>query len=78
MRTFRLQRDKDLTGVSGTGVVAEGVQFTDGSVVLRWLGDIASTVHYDVIDHVRRIHGHDGWTRVRWDDEDTDALKREG
>jgi hypothetical protein len=35
-RRFELHRDTDITGVSGTGVVAEGVAFSDGVVALRW------------------------------------------
>jgi len=42
-RTFVLHRDEDVSGVSGTGVVAEGVVFSDGAVVVRWLGKHAST-----------------------------------
>jgi len=34
-RPFVLRRLVDETGVSGTGVVAEGVEFSDGTVALR-------------------------------------------
>jgi hypothetical protein len=37
MRRFELHRTEDLTGVSGTGVVAEGVKFTKTRIV--WLDD---------------------------------------
>jgi hypothetical protein len=37
MRLFSLVRDEDVSGISGTGPIAEGVEFTDGSVALRWL-----------------------------------------
>jgi hypothetical protein len=67
MKTFTLYRDKDVSGVSGTGAVAEGVQFTDGVVVLRWRGEHASTVVWRSIDDALAIHGHDGLTRVVWD-----------
>ena len=40
MRTFRLIRDEDPTGISGTGSVAEGVEFDDGTVAMRWEGPI--------------------------------------
>lgn len=37
MRLFKLHRDADETGVSGTGVVAEGVEFHDGlAEEIRW------------------------------------------
>lgn len=65
MRTFILERDEDVTGVSGTGTVAEGVEFTDGSVVLKWIvGEHRSTVHWSNMGDVEVIHGHDGRTRV--------------
>lgn len=67
-RLFVLERDHDVTGVSGTGVVAEGVQFRDGTVALRWLtGEHRSTVMWDSIYSVEKIHGHDGKTRIVWD-----------
>lgn len=77
MRTFSLVRDADVTGISGTGVVAEGVEFTDGTVVLRWLKagtarpDVIkpTTVVHDDVDSVRNLHGHDGKTRVVYTDE---------
>lgn len=34
-RRFTLVRHDDVTGVSGTGVVADGVRFPDGVVALR-------------------------------------------
>lgn len=68
MRRFFLQRDVDETGVSGTGKVAEGVQFSNGWVALTWLTDINSLVFYPSIDNVRHIHGHGGKTRIQWMD----------
>src|SRR5690606_1601983 len=49
-RTFQLQRDQDISGVSGTGNVADGAQFPDGTVALRWRGERASTVIWDSLD----------------------------
>lgn len=70
MRPFVLYRVEDSTGVSGTGVVAEGVEFSDGRVALRWcVGEHRSTVMWDSIASVRAIHGHDGKTKVTWGDE---------
>lgn len=69
MRRFHLQRDVDVTGVSGTGAVAEGVQFTDGSCALRWRSEHTSTAVYASIGDVETIHGHNGATRVVWVDE---------
>lgn len=69
MRTFKTVRTEDISGVSGTGVVTEGVQFTDGTVVIRWLTDTASTGVYASIEDMIKIHGHGGATMVKWDNE---------
>lgn len=68
MRTFHLQRTTDVSGVSGTGRVAEGVQFSDGKVAIRWIvGEHQSTVLWDDIASVQAIHGHNGATLIVWD-----------
>ncbi len=64
MKLFYLQRDIDESGVSGTGIVAEGVEFSDGRVCMRWLTSTASTGFYDSIDQLELIHGHNGKTKV--------------
>lgn len=69
MRTFHLVRGEDLTGVSGTGVVAEGIQFSDGNVAMRWLSEHRSTVLWADIDTAMKVHGHNGSTYVQWLDE---------
>lgn len=69
MRRFELHRDQDVSGVSGLGVVAEGVQFTDGRCVYRWLSGVATTNVADCLEHIVDIHGHGGATRVVWIDQ---------
>ncbi len=64
MRTFVLERHEDVSGVSGVGTVAEGVQFTDGRCVMRWLSKSPTTTHYDSVHDIAAIHGHDGRTQV--------------
>ena len=64
MRRFELHRDTDETGVSGTGVVAEGVEFGDGRAALRWRSEHRSTAVYDSMADVDAIHGHGGRTRI--------------
>lgn len=68
MRRFYLRREVDVTGFSGTGIVADGVQFSDGVVVIHWRGEHRSTVVWDNIESARIVHGHDGATRVVWED----------
>jgi len=70
MRRFYFERTNDVSGTSGIGVVAEGVQFSDGRVALRWVTDSgpSSTVIYDSVEDAETIHGHNGGTRVVWVD----------
>jgi hypothetical protein len=64
---FFLERNEDVSGVSGTGRVAEGFVFTDGVVALRWLTRYRSSCFYDSIQDVEEIHGHDGATKIVFD-----------
>lgn len=67
MRRFHLLRHKDVSGVSGTGVVAKGCVLDDGTAELHWLGEWPTrTVHERGIESVRHIHGHDGATEIVW------------
>lgn len=66
MKRFQLVRHHDVSGVSGTGVVADGVKFVDGVCVIRWRGLRKSTVVWDRIEDAMAIHGHNGATYVKW------------
>lgn len=70
-RRFELHRTEDHTGVSGVGVVAEGVAFTDGTVALRWRSQWPTSVvfHDRGVEAVDAVHGHGGSTRIVWLDE---------
>ena len=70
MRRFYLERTVDESGISGTGRVAEGVEFDTGDVVVCWLTATSSIGVYRNIKAVKAIHGHNGATKVRWFDED--------
>lgn len=37
MRTFAIERQHDESGVSGTGIVLEGVVFSSGQTIVHWL-----------------------------------------
>ena len=67
-KRFHLRRIEDATGVSGTGRVAEGVVFSDGTCAIRWLTATKSTAVYATLADVITIHGHDGGTLVVFDD----------
>lgn len=66
MRLFQLHRAEDESGVSGVGIVAEGVQFASGKCALSWLTAHTSVAVYDSIETLDAIHGHNGKTRVVW------------
>lgn len=67
-RRFNLIRDEDVSGVSGEGLVAEGVVFSNGKAVLAWMTDKASVAVYDSVKDLIAIHGHDGKTRTEFVD----------
>jgi hypothetical protein len=66
VRTFELYRREDETGVSGTGTIADGVEFDDGTTVIHWRGDAPSTVVWGSIDDAEAVHSHGGKTTILW------------
>lgn len=65
-RRFFLQRDHDVSGVSGTGHVADGVLWPDGTASVRWRGQHPSIVFWASWEAVEAIHGHQGATTLVW------------
>jgi len=69
VRRFYFDRQTDASGTSGTGAVVEGVEFSDGQVVLRWRTSPHSSVAiYRSIEAAVYIHGHNGSTNLVWVD----------
>lgn len=70
MRRFQLRRLEDETGISGSGIVAEGVEFTSGICVIAWLTEIRSiSAIYENISTLMKLHGHNGKTIIEFFDE---------
>jgi hypothetical protein len=69
VKRFIIRRHEDVTGLSGTGDVAEGVVFSDGSAAVRWNGEHRSTVFWEREESIVAIHGHVGKTEIVWLDE---------
>lgn len=69
LRRFVIVRDKDPSGVTGTGTVADGVAWPDGWLAVQWHRS-ASTVPalFQSMAHLLAIHGHHGATHIRWVD----------
>ena len=68
MRKFVLVRTEDATGTSGTGIVAEGVQFSNGQVVIHWISQLEAINVYANAIVLEQLHGHGGLTTVQWID----------
>lgn len=66
MRRFKLVRTEDVSGTSGTGVVAEGVEFSSGQVAMTWFSALGCVNVYDNMRVVVALHGHEGRTTVQW------------
>lgn len=66
MKRFVLNRLVDATGISGVGIVAEGIQFSNGKCALTWLTLVTSVALYESIEDLIAIHGHDGSTQIEW------------
>lgn len=86
-RRFKLVRHEDNTGVSGEGIVAHGVEFGDGAVVMQWhnedneqLADIPNGMAVkpapNGVEATREVHGHEGRTELRWMDDSESAGRR--
>lgn len=68
MRRFLLVRKEDVSGVSGTGNVAEGVEFHDGQCVLSWFGQHHTIEVSPGVETIIAIHGHEGRTWIEYID----------
>lgn len=82
VKRFELHRDLDISGISGPGVVADGLMFPDAFTVtwpggsstelppgwcqVMWRGRHASTVLWPSIDGLLAVNGHGGATRLVW------------
>jgi len=67
-------RQNDESGVSGTGIVLDGVQFPNGKVAVSWRAELdiqgASVGVYDSFQFFERVHitSHpSNGTQVVWD-----------
>jgi hypothetical protein len=69
IRHFILWRYTDVTGVSGTGLVAHGYERRDGKATVHWLGTWPTeTTHQRGVPSVEWLHGHAGHTEIIYSD----------
>jgi hypothetical protein len=63
MELFQLNRKVDTSGVSGTGIVAQGVKFDNGKVAVTFIsGPVSSVIVYDSFGDALKVHGHGSHT----------------
>jgi len=61
MRRFRMDRDGNM--------IAQGCQFGDGTIVIRWFTGIPNTGIYNSLAEFKKIHVEDhATTSLRWED----------
>ncbi len=81
---FRVIRDEDESGVSGTGCVAVGSLFPSGTCVIEWRNNANSELDTasnglavypgeDGFDDMVAVHGHNGKTRFEFVDEEFES-----
>lgn len=63
-RRFVMVREEDVSGVSGTGVVAEGCLHSNGWVSFTWLTHLQSLVWYPSLEVLESVHGHEGKSKI--------------
>lgn len=56
MRAFLMVRGNDESGVSGTGLVLEGVIFDSGTCVVSWLTATSSIGIYKTYNEFLKVH----------------------
>lgn len=67
MTLYEMIRDTDVSGVSGTGPVAEVAEFDNGWVVVafyEYTAGVPNVIAYSSLEDAEKIHGHGGMTRL--------------
>lgn len=68
-QAFEMIRRTDETGVSGTGVVLDGIVFPSGSCVVEWRGPTPCVQVWASFAMFKRVHidpHPDNKTEIRW------------
>ena len=60
LRRFYIERGEDINGKSGTGRVAEGIEFDNGWIAYTWLSPKATVTVTNSISLVEALHSHGG------------------
>jgi hypothetical protein len=68
IKTFYLNRITDISGMSGTGIIAVGVVYPNGEAHMLWTSFKSSFELHKSVDALLDIHGHNGATQLIWGD----------
>jgi hypothetical protein len=75
-KIFVLDRKEDNTGNSGTGIIADGIEFPCGKVVVCWRGPKSSVVIWNNIDEMRDISCTPSKIMINWKDSEFDTCSK--
>lgn len=64
VKTFYLLRKQDVSGVSGTGIVAYGAVLPSGKVIMEWCSFHSTLTIFANLEDLVKIHGHGEATEV--------------
>lgn len=67
MKRAFLQRNIDVSGISGTGRVLEVVELQDGRVCGTWLSETSSCIVHNNMECAAHIHSHNGASEFKFD-----------
>lgn len=84
-RIFKMVRHYDETGVSGTGIVADGIEFPNGMVSVCWRSNTPSVNTYRSYVEFKHVHidAHPSndteicWGDTTWPDEAQEAKPKD-
>lgn len=65
MKVFALIRHVDVTGISGIGKIAVGVEWPDGTCTMFWLGTKTHGFYHDM-EQIMQIHCYSGNAHVEF------------
>lgn len=68
IKPFYLMRHQDLSGLSGTGIIAIGVVYPNGKAHMQWVSYKTSFEMHDSVENLIDIHSHGGATELLWGD----------
>ena len=68
IKHFYLKRIEDVSGTSGTGIVAVGSEFPSGHCIIEWLTFTSSIAIYKNVKDLEAIHSHGGKTKIVYGD----------